>query len=110
MTNKERLKRMKNSAKRIQKRSYDSDRNSFSGDGCHDRNSSESLNAAMRSVVQRSNANRRGGGVGGERGGATCMCDSLYVCMLCVRLFIRIFVRLFILKEEGMEVTEMEEV
>ena len=67
MTNKERLKRMKNSAKRIQKRSYDSDRNSFSGDGCHDRNSSESLNAAMRSVVQRSNANRRGGGgVGGN--------------------------------------------
>ena len=54
-SNKFRLNRAKQSAKRTQKKSYDSDRNSFSGDdGYYDRNSSESLNAAMRSIVQKS--------------------------------------------------------
>lgn len=54
MSNKSRLERAKKSAKRTYKRSYDSDRNSYSGDqGDYKRNSSESLNAAMRSVVQR---------------------------------------------------------
>ena len=44
----------KKSAKRFYKRSYDSDRNSYSGEqGLYRRNSSESLNAAMRSIVQR---------------------------------------------------------
>lgn len=45
----------KKSAKRFYKRSYDSDRNSYSGgeQGGYRRNSSESLNAAMRSIVQR---------------------------------------------------------
>lgn len=44
----------KKSAKRFYKRSYDSDRNSYSGEqGVYRRNSSESLNAAMRSIVQR---------------------------------------------------------
>lgn len=54
VSNKSRLERAKKSAKRTYKRSYDSDRNSYSGDqGDYKRNSSESLNAAMRSVVQR---------------------------------------------------------
>ena len=54
-SNKFRLDRAKKSSKRTRKKSYDSDRNSFSGDdGYYDRNSSESLNAAMRSIVQKS--------------------------------------------------------
>lgn len=70
---------MQKSGNRVYKKSYDSDRNSFSGDeGYYDRNSSESLNAAMRSVVQRShrhannnntnceNTALRGGGRVGE--------------------------------------------
>ena len=59
VSNKCRLDRAKRSAKRTQKRSYDSDRNSYSGDvGDYKRNSSESLNAAMRSIVQRSRDKR----------------------------------------------------
>jgi hypothetical protein len=54
VSNKSRLERAKKSAKRTYKRSYDSDRNSYSGEqGDYKRNSSESLNAAMRSIVQR---------------------------------------------------------
>lgn len=61
VSNKSRLDRAKRSAKRSQKRSYDSDRNSYSGDvGDYKRNSSESLNAAMRSIVQRSRDKRDG--------------------------------------------------
>lgn len=54
-SNKSRLDMAKKSAKRFYKRSYDSDRNSYSGgeQGGYRRNSSESLNAAMRSIVQR---------------------------------------------------------
>ena len=53
-SNKSRLDMAKKSAKRFYKRSYDSDRNSYSGEqGVYKRNSSESLNAAMRSIVQR---------------------------------------------------------
>ena len=53
-SNKSRLDMAKKSAKRFYKRSYDSDRNSYSGEqGVYRRNSSESLNAAMRSIVQR---------------------------------------------------------
>jgi hypothetical protein len=54
VSNKSRLERAKKSAKRTYKKSYDSDRNSYSGEpGDYKRNSSESLNAAMRSIVQR---------------------------------------------------------
>ena len=61
VSNKSRLDRAKRSAKRSQKRSYDSDRNSYSGDvGDYKRNSSESLNAAMRSIVQKSRDKRDG--------------------------------------------------
>ena len=59
MSFKSRLERAKKSAKRTYKRSYDSDRNSYSGEqGDYKRNSSESLNAAMRSVVQRDREKR----------------------------------------------------
>lgn len=59
VSNKSRLERAKKSAKRTYKRSYDSDRNSYSGEqGDYKRNSSESLNAAMRSVVQRDREKR----------------------------------------------------